>query len=297
MAVRTVATAAIASGYDPAANLATILDHVREAADAGADLVVFPEQCLQGYLPSLTQYDLDHTTYQVDHAERLSDGEGIRAIAAAARRHRIHVVVGFTERDEWRPDVLFNSAAVIGPDGVIGAYRKVHQPGDEKHAYYPGEDFVVFETAVGRIGVLICYDLVFPESTRSLALARADVLAMPTAWAVANPAVPVEQDRMTDYLELFSRTRALENQSWFLASNLVGPLGDFHYPGMSQIVAPDGSVRASTGCAAGLAVVTADLSSEVVRARTVGYLGYSFLKDYRPLTAARVSAMSPTEIS
>lgn len=289
MAVRTIATAAMQSVYDPAANLATILDLMGEAAEADADVLVLPEQCLQGYLPSLTRYDLDHTTYQVDHAERLRDGEAIKAIASAAAKYGLHVVLGLTERDEWRPEVLFNSAALVGPQGVVGAYRKVHQPGDEKHIYHPGEGFKVFETPVGRVGLLICYDLVFPESTRSLALDRADLLVMPTAWAVADTAVPAEQDRMTEYLTLFSRIRALENQSWFVASNMVGTLGDFTYPGMSQVVAPDGSVRATTGAAAGLAVMTADLDAEVVHARTVGYLGYSFLKDYRSLDAVRAA--------
>lgn len=289
MSEHTIATVALQAVHDPTVNLATILDAIEEAAELGAELVALPEQCLQGYLPSLTRYDLDHVTYQTDHAERLSDGEGIRAVAAAAARHGIHVVVGFTERDEWRTEVLYNSAALIGPSGVIGAYRKVHQPGDEKHLYHPGNGFTVYETPIGRIGILICYDLVFPESTRALALARADVMVMPTAWGMADPAGDPETDLMVERLRLFSRARALENQSWFVGANLVGSLGDFRYPGFSHIVGPDGEIRASTGPAPGVASLTTDLTTEVVHARTVGYLGYSFLKDYRAMPPADVA--------
>lgn len=289
MTKRTIATATMRAVHDPAANLRTILDRIEEAAGQGADLIVLPEQCLQGYLPSLTRYDLEHTAYQVRHAERLGDGEAIRAIAAHAARHDIHVVLGLTERDEWRPEVLYNTAVLIGPGGLVGSYRKVHQPGDEKHIYHPGEGFTVFETPIGRIGLLICYDLVFPESTRSLSLARADLLVMPTAWAVADPAADPAHDRMVDYLQLFSRARALENQAWFVGSNLIGTLGDFTYPGFSHIVGPDGVIRASTGAHDGIAVLTADLTAEMVHARTVGYLGYSFLKDYRAVPTARTA--------
>ncbi|GMA33150.1 carbon-nitrogen hydrolase family protein [Litorihabitans aurantiacus] len=286
--MQTLATASMASTYDPSSNLERALALVEEAAGHGARLLALPEQCLQGYLPSLTRYDLEHTSYQVANAERLSDGEALHAIADAARRHDIHVVVGFTERDEWRPEVLFNSAALVGPSGILGSYRKVHQPGDEKHIYHPGENFRVFSTPIGRIGLLICYDLVFPESTRALALARADYLVMPTAWAVADTEVPPEQDRMSEYLTMFGRIRALENQSWFISSNMIGTLGDFTYPGLSQIVAPDGAVRASTGASPGLAVLTADTTAEATHARTVGYLGYQFLKDHRPQIPADV---------
>lgn len=282
----TVAAVAMRSVHDPAANLASILSTVAACAEQGADLVVFPEQCLQGYLPSLTDYDLDHVTYQVEHAETL-DGPSLRAVADAAAAHGVHVVVGMTERDPDRAEVLYNTAALVGPDGVVGAYRKVHQPGDEKHLYHPGEGFTVLETPLGRIGLLICYDLCFPESTRSLALSGADLLVLPTAWGVADPSAPVAEDRMVANLDLFSRVRALENQTWFVAANLVGELGAFTYPGGSRVVGPDGVVRADTGPVEGFVLHTVD-RAETVRARTTGYLGYSFLKDHRELAPAEV---------
>jgi len=283
----TVAAVAMRAVHDKAANLASMLATVASCAEQGADLVVFPEQCLQGYLPSLTDYDLSHVTYQVEHAEPVATGPSVRALADAATRHGVHVVFGMTERDEVRAEVLYNTAVLVGPDGVVGSYRKVHQPGDEKHLYHPGDGFTVLETPLGRIGMLICYDLCFPESTRSLALSGADLLVLPTAWGVDDPAAPVHEDRMVGAFDLFTRVRALENQTWFVGANLVGRLGGFTYPGGSRVVGPDGVVRADTGVTEGVAFATVD-RAETVRARTVGYLGYSFLKDHRDLAPAEV---------
>jgi predicted amidohydrolase len=283
----TVAAVAMRAVHDKAANLASMLAAIGSAAAQGADLVVLPEQCLQGYLPSLTRYDLDHVTYQVENAETVATGPSVRAVAEAAAAHGVHVVFGMTERDEHRAEVLYNTAVLVGPDGVVGSYRKVHQPGDEKHLYHPGDGFTVFETPLGRIGLLICYDLCFPESTRSLALSGTDLLVLPTAWGVDDPAGPVADDRMVAAFDLFTRVRALENQTWFVGANLVGTLGDFTYPGGSRVVGPDGVVRADTGPAEGIALATVD-RAETVRARTVGYLGYSFLKDHRELAPAEV---------
>jgi len=283
----TVAAVAMRAVHDKAANLAAMLATIEQCATQGADLVVFPEQCLQGYLPSLTNYDLTHVSYQVENAETVAAGPSVQAIAEAAARHEVHVVFGMTERDEDRAEVLYNTAVLVGPDGVVGSYRKVHQPGDEKHIYHPGARFTVFETPIGRIGMLICYDLCFPESTRSLALAGADLLVLSTAWGMDDPTGAVEQDRMVGNFDLFTRARALENQTWFVGANLVGRLGAFTYPGGSRVVGPDGVVRADTGMSEGVALVTVD-RAETVHARTVGYLGYSFLKDRRELAPAEV---------
>ncbi|MEU6647186.1 carbon-nitrogen hydrolase family protein [Saccharomonospora sp. NPDC046836] len=287
-----IASVAMRAVHDPRVNLSVILRTIDEAAAAGADLVVFPEQCLQGYLPSLTRYDLDHVAYQHEHAERVRDGPSVKAVERAARRLGVHVVFGLTERDEDRPEVLYNSAVLIGPDGLIGRYRKVHQPGDEKHIYHPGQDSTVFPTPLGRIGLLICYDACFPESARALALDGADLLVLPTAWALEGGAARPADDRMVEYYDLFTRARALENQTWFVGANLVGQLGDFHYPGFSRVVAPDGRVRADTGPHEGFTLAEVDIAGEIRHARSVGYLGYSFLKDYRPLPVRSDSTMT-----
>lgn len=281
-----IATVALEVTFDPVANLAAIERAVTEAAAQGADLVVLPEQALQGYLTDTVALDLDNVAYQFAHAEVVPDGASVARIIELAERLAVHVVVGFTERDARFPDRLFNSAVLCGPDGLIGTYRKVHQPGNEKHVYFPGKGFPVFDTAIGRVGILICYDMCFPESTRELALQGADILVLPTAWAYAEPGggAEPERDRFVDAYTLFGRVRALENQCWFVAANLSGQLGTLDYHGHSRIIDPNGTVVADTGAAPGIATARCDIAGEIVRARSVGYIGYHFLKDYVPLT-------------
>lgn len=280
-----IATVALDVTFDPAANLASIEREIRSAAAEGADLIVLPEQALQGYLTSTTALDFDNVAYQFANAETVSGGASIARIAAVTAELGVHTVTGFTERDEAFADRLYNSAVLCGPEGVIGTYRKVHQPGDEKHVYFPGEEFPVFETSIGRIGILICYDMCFPESTRELALRGADILVLPTAWAYDQPlgGDDPDRDRMLTNYDLFTRVRALENQAWFVASNYAGSLGALDYLGHSRIVDPNGAVIVDTRHCAGTVYADCDITGEIVKARSVGYIGYHFLKDYEPI--------------
>jgi predicted amidohydrolase len=279
----TLATVALEVTFDKPTNLARIVSAIEEAAAAGAHLIVLPEQSLQGYLTDTLSLDFANVAHQFAEAEVVPTGASIQSIASAVARLGVHAVVGITEARADYPDVLYNSAVLFGPDGVVGTYRKVHQPGDEKHVYYPGESFDVFDTPIGRIGMLICYDKVFPESTRELALKGADILIMPTAWALESTEGDPEKDRMVDYYTLFGRVRALENQCWFIGSNLFGRLGNLDYHGHSRIIDPNGMILADTGYAAGIAYTTADVRGAIVHARSVNYIGYNFLKDYVPV--------------
>ncbi|PUB24843.1 putative amidohydrolase [Promicromonospora sp. AC04] len=279
-----VASAAIEVQWDPAANLAQFEVRMREAADQGVDLLVLPEQALQGYLPDTLSLDLDHVGYQQEHAEPL-DGPSVRRIVALASELGLHVIFGMTERDTRSSHVLYNTAVLLGPSGLVGSYRKVHQPGDEKHVYWPGDEFPVFDTELGRIGMLICYDKCFPETTRALALRGAQILVMPTAWAYQDAACDPATDPMVDYYTLFGRVRALENQCWFIGANLVGPLGRLRYHGHSRVIDPLGRIVADTGPQAGLAIAEIDVAGAIARARSRDYIAYDFLKDYIPIDA------------
>ncbi len=281
----TIATVAMPAVYDKQQNLRTMLNELNQAASEGADLIVFPEQSLQGYLTDTLNYDLENVAYQFDQAEIIPQGECIAVLIDEVIKLRVHAVIGLTERDADRPEVLYNCVVLLGPEGVIGRYRKVHQPGDEKHIYYPGDDFPVFATKIGRIGMLICYDKVFPESTRELALKGADIMIMPTAWGLAGDNDDPELDYMVDTYTLFGRVRALENQCWMVESNLFGPHGKLHYHGHSRIIDPHGRIIADTGFSSGIAMATVDVSAEIIRARSVAYIGYHFLKDYVPVNA------------
>lgn len=282
----TIATIAMTAVYDKQQNLANILNDLTEAHAAGADLVVFPEQVLQGYLTDTLSLDFDNVRYQVEQAEVIEDGEAIGQIRERVRELGVHAVVGMTERHPDYAEVLFNTAVLLGPEGEIGRYRKVHQPGDEKHLYYPGDNFPVFDTALGRIGMLICYDKVFPESTRELALKGAQIMIMPTAWALAHDSDDPEEDAMVDSYTLFGRTRALENQCWMVESNLFGSHGNLDYHGHSRIINPLGKIVACTGYNAGMVFANVNIQAQISAARTSEYIGYHFLKDYVPVQAS-----------
>ncbi|EJL93769.1 carbon-nitrogen hydrolase family protein [Pantoea sp. BIGb0393] len=285
MTAITIASVTLTAFYDKARNLNNLLAWMEHAAQEGADLVVFPEQILQGYLPDTLNWNGDAVAWQMAQAEVVPQGESVQALQRLATQLGLHVVFGMTERHPERAEVLFNSAVLLGPQGLIGVYRKVHQPGDEKHVYYPGSDFPVFNTALGRIGMLICYDKVFPESTRELALKGADIMIMPTAWGYGGDGSAGDADPMVDSYTLFGRVRALENQCWMVESNLCGQHGNLHYHGHSRIIDPLGKIIADSGSREGMALANVEIQSAILRARSSDYLGYHFLKDYVPVQA------------
>ncbi|NDL61737.1 carbon-nitrogen hydrolase family protein [Acerihabitans arboris] len=278
-----IATVSMQAFYDKQRNVANILALLARAVDAGAGLVVFPEQILQGYLTDTLRLDFDNVAWQFANAEVIETGEGIGRIRQAVIQHQVYAVVGMTERHPRFPEVLFNTVVLLGPEGEVGRYRKVHQPGDEKHVYYPGDRFPVFDTPLGRIGMLICYDKVFPESTRELALRGADIMIMPTAWGLAGDSRDPEQDSMVDSYTLFGRVRAMENQCWMVESNMHGAHGNLLYHGHSRIIDPRGNIIADTGNAAGIAMASVNIRDAITHSRSVGYMGYFFLKDYVPV--------------
>jgi predicted amidohydrolase len=158
-------------------NRALALAALREAIDAGAQVVVLPELVTSGYVFA-SKEEAAGVAVTPEH-------ELFGEWAAEAARGSAVVVGGFCERgDDGR---LYNSAALVDGSGVVAVYRKTHLWDREKLVFTPGVDApVVVDTALGRIGVVVCYDLEFPELTRGLGLAGAELLAVPTNW----PLVP-----------------------------------------------------------------------------------------------------------
>lgn len=269
-------------------NLQKFLKYIDEAADNGANLIVFPEQSLQGYLTNVCAMDMSNSELnefhiQYKNAETVPLGNSVQRITKKAIERKIYVVFGMTEKDSDVDYKLYNTAVLVGPNGYIGKYRKVHQPVDECHVYYSGKKFPVFQTDIGRIGMLICYDKWLPESTRELALAGADILIMPTATAFTDP---VKKDHNTDYAyytyDLMDRVRALENQTFFISANQTGICGNSTYFGYSNIIAPTGKVAATTADKEGIAYYTTeDMYSEIYYAKNC-FAGCNFLKDRKP---------------
>lgn len=154
-------------------NLDNILMKTRTAARGGADLVVFPECALTGYL-------FDSRTEAIPYMESIP-GPCTKEVASCCRELNIHVIMGLIEIDV---DRCFNTAILIGPKGLIGKYRKNHLPylGIDRFLDLGDKPFTVYKTPIGNIGILICYDCSFPESARVITLQGADILALPTNW-------------------------------------------------------------------------------------------------------------------
>ncbi|HEX6388772.1 MAG TPA: carbon-nitrogen hydrolase family protein, partial [Solirubrobacteraceae bacterium] len=204
------------------------------------------------------------------------DGPEIAALIAMAGD--TVVCAGYTEAGaEGR---RYASAVCVDGSGVLGHHRKVHLPPGERFAYTPGDRFAAFDTPVGRIGMLICYDKLFPEASRVLALDGADIIASMAAWPVCRqrPARRVAQDRQTRHFNLIDATRAVENQVVWVSSNQTGTLGPLRFLGNAKIVDPDGVVLARTGASAGMAIAQIDAAAAVRDSRMV----FDHLGDRRP---------------
>ena len=231
---------------------------------------MFPEVSLQGFLFHLDhRFDPEESQYHWENAEPVP-GPSTEIIAGWTAEHEMYIIFGLMECvDHPATPVLHNSSVLIGPEGHIGTYRKVHQPTEELACYQPGRDWPVFETLLGEVGMLICYDQSFPEAARELTLRGAEILAVPNAW-------PKSDQASDDRYDFFGRARAAENTRWLLQSNQVGPSdrGDFEYLGCSRIIDPTGMVVAHTAEGEeGLAIAEIEpMKLDPTRARSGWYL-------------------------
>ena len=275
-----IAAVAAPFGRDIEAGLRTIGRSIATAAAHGAGLVVFPESALGGYL---------REPMPGESAPKLPvalDRDGPEIAALIAMAGDTVVCAGYTEAGaEGR---RYASAVCVNGDGVLGHHRKVHLPPGERFAYTPGDRFAAFDTPVGRIGMLICYDKLFPEAARALALDGADIIASMAAWPVCRqrPARRIAQDRQTRHFNLIDTARAVENQVVWVSSNQTGTLGPLRFLGSAKIVDPDGVVLARTGGSAGMAVAHVDAAATVREAR----MGIDHLGDRRPEAYGMVAA-------
>jgi len=214
------------------ANLDHAVDWVERCVDAtGAELVVLPETVSTGYTPGIGPEELWDLVTEIPGAltEPLRD---------AARRLGVHIVLGTYERGPER-GVVFNSAALVGPDGAIaGVYRKTHPFCTELRSrggwVTPGDEAVVVETDLGRVGLVICFDGDYPELARIEAVLGAEVIVRPSALL-----------RSADIWELTNRARAYDNHVFVVGANATGiDPGGVLYFGNSMIVTPTAEVVA-----------------------------------------------------
>lgn len=229
-------------------NLIKISEWIGKIATAQkTDLIVFPELCTTGYECGVRFTEL---------AQRVP-GPTVNLIAQRASEHGVHVAFGMASKEKVE-SVLYDSAVLVGPDGdLIGEYRKVHLKGEERLAFRAGFKLPVFETEFGNVGILLGWDLAFPEVARTYALEGADVLVVMANW----------EEPYSDEWRTYLLARAYENTLFVAAANRIGTDATYSFFGQSQIVGPRGQIYAAMDEAVeGYAVARFDLG-EVRKAR------------------------------
>lgn len=245
------------------ANLALLEHRARAAREAGADALVMPELFLTGY-------NIGASTARL--AEPF-DGPSVARAADIARAAGVALLFGMVEQ---AGNAVYNSAVLIDASGAtLGCYRKAHLYGSEKERFSSGRGMPL-TTSLGGLccGVLICYDVEFPEAVRELALRGCQAVLVPTALPLGTPEIP----------ELLVRARAYENQLFVVYADRCGEEDGFAYEGRSCIVGPDGIVLAGAG--AEEAFLVADLDPAAIHAARSRF---DYLADRRPTLYAKMS--------
>ncbi|HKZ93316.1 MAG TPA: carbon-nitrogen hydrolase family protein [Candidatus Bathyarchaeia archaeon] len=214
---------------DKQRNMETMKKLIRKAKKNKADLIAFPELALTGYVVRDRAYEL---------AEPVPNGPSVHEIEKIAAKEDIYLVFGMIERSAKARAVLHNSAVLVGPRGYIGKYQKMHLPThsvfEEKRYFRPGYQASVFPTDAGNIGMIICYDIYFPEVTRLLSLKGANIIVCISA----SPSV------RRGFFETLTAARAMENSVFLAFANLAGIEDGLQFWGGSRIIAPSGSLIA-----------------------------------------------------
>ena len=255
---------------DKASMIDLHVDYARQAASQGAQVMCFQELFYGPYFCQVQDAEF------YDYAEPVPDGPTTQAMMALARELEMVLVVPVYEQEQ--EGLLYNTAAVIDADGTyLGKYRKTHLPQVkgfwEKFYFRPGNlGYPVFDTAVGRIGVYICYDRHFPEGWRALGLAGAKIVFNPSATSRG----------LSAYLwQLEQPASAVANEYYIGAINRVGvePLGDNDFYGQTYFVSPRGQFVGEVASTTDEELVVRDLDMDLLdEVRNQ----WAFYRDRRP---------------
>lgn len=235
------------------------------------DLLVLPEACLGGYPSGLGGSPrLEGLERGADAGPPALEVDGPELTRLIRMVGDVVVCLGFCERAIEDGAVRhYDSAVCLSADGVHAVHRKVHQSLGEYSGYATGEGFAAFDTPIGRMGMLICYDKAFPEAARALALDGAQLIACLSAWPASRtaPAGELARDRGTRCFDLHDRARACENQVVWASANQCGRFGSLRFVGSAKVVDPGGEVLAETGTGPGVAMTDIDVGGAVSAAR------------------------------
>jgi predicted amidohydrolase len=197
-------------------------------SDVEADIVVLPELAFSGYL-------FENREELKEVSQEIGDSRTIESLVDLCRQKNMYLVTGFAER---AGDKLFNSALTLGPAGLIQTYRKIHLFNIEKEYFDPGDtQLSIVEIGKAKVGVMVCFDWVFPEVARTLALKGADIICHPS-------------NLVLNYCQKAMVTRSLENSVFSITANRTGsdkrPQGEVTFTGQSQILDPKGECLANS---------------------------------------------------
>ena len=291
--VATVTLNVDAKGDPKATNADKMCSYIDKAADQGAELVCFPESAVYGFGCSSVEeligvFGPEEMEKYWLQCEPVEGGATFEAISAKAKEHNVYVIYNTYEKDELRPDIIRNTDYLVGPEGLVGRYYKVHLPGTEQLVAAMGGEFPVFDTRIGKIGMITCYDLAFPEAARALAVKGANIIVAPTGWPYAEQS---EDDILYRQLRSFAWIRAMENGVFMITSNTAG-LGSC---GHSEIISPEGTILAVTGWEEEMVVADlGDISDAVALGRFRNCGGANYLKDRRPDAYMDIATISNT---
>jgi predicted amidohydrolase len=210
------------------ANLLKIEQLTLKAKQQAADLIIFPELSLTGYVLLDQVYELAETI----------PGPSTQKVESLAKKTGMHIIFGLPELSEKTQATVFNSAVFVGPKGLIGKYRKMYLPThsvfEEKRYFRPGYQPATFQTDLGNIGLSICYDVFFPEVFRLTRLKGSQLIVCISA----SPAV------RRNYFEILTSARALENTAFLAYVNLAGVEDGLQFWGGSRLISPTGDIVA-----------------------------------------------------
>ena len=261
-------------------NLALIERRLAEAASEGAELVVFPECAVTGYC-------FNHLNEALAYTDNIPGAITDRLVDACADANTF-AVVGMLERDGY---ATYNACVLVGPQGLIGKYRKIHLPhlGVDNHVAPGDARWQVYDAGGARVGMHICYDSAFPESARSMALDGAEVLALPTNF-------PPGAECLCEHV---LPARAMENGVYLIAANRVGTERGFTFLGGSKICGPDGEIIA-TASPDEEEIIYADIDLERARdkrrVRVPGKHEINRFADRRPEMYTRITAATERQL-
>ncbi len=211
-------------------NLEKTLSFIEKAASQGANLIILPELCVSGYV-------FNSRAEAYGCSEMIPSGDSIKAWERICKEKGIFLIAGIAEREN---DALYNSSVYIGPDGYIGKYRKLHLWYEEKFFFEPGNlGLPLFNSQIGRVAMMICYDMWFPEVSRIHSLNGADLLAIPTNW----PEYP-RLERVQEITDKILVTHSYLNGVFTAACDRVGTERGTKFKGRSIITGIDGSILA-----------------------------------------------------